>query len=196
LRETLLGSVARPPGATGPLIAATDAGAKERHAGMGFILTDGRWGMGWRPFFTRIQSGHAELLAVALLLLKGKAPLPEVVFLDSRHAWRYLKAWQRGDTGCMPSGADRMPVGWHAGNSGKAPTLMRLAARVAVLPAIRFECVKGHAGHLLNEAADSLASIALEGNHLSNGAAAQRAGRLVEGFLEQWGNEPLRLSSS
>jgi ribonuclease HI len=156
---------------------------------MGFVRTDGRWGVARRDYFTRITSAHTELLAVALLLERDHAsPPPAVVFLDSQHAWLYLTAWQRGETRRMPDGVTRMPREWHAAKQPRVPTLVRLAARVATLADVRFEWVRGHAGHPLNEAADRLASLALK--NTSNPAARLRAGQVTAAFLAHWNSIP------
>lgn len=150
---------------------------------MGFVRTDGRWGIARRDYYTPVTSEHAELLAVALLLKRDHTGLPDVVLLDNQSACNYLTAWQRGETGRMPRSTDRMPRDWHAAANPEKPTLARLADRVSGLAGVRFEWVKGHAGHLLNEAADALASIAME--NISSKTARHRAERLVGGFLAQ-----------
>lgn len=79
----------------------------------------------------------------------------------------------------MPDGYDLRP------RKQGAPTLVRLAERVAALPALRVEHVKAHSGHPLNEAADSLASIARRRLTEPFDATA-RAEDLAKSFLLTW----------
>ncbi|MCW2913718.1 MAG: ribonuclease [Actinomycetia bacterium] len=167
-----------------PLIAATDASWKQGQGGLGYVVSDGRWGMrGW-------QAGHQdptgrskvlvnELRAVALLLSAVDGATEFTLLVDSLPALRFLRRWQRGDLSLMPEGYDLRPR-----RSG-APTLVRVAEQVAVMPGLRMEHVKGHSGHLLNEAADALASMSRR--RLSQPFDARgRAEDLVRSFLIAW----------
>ncbi|WP_030455289.1 ribonuclease HI [Herbidospora cretacea] len=170
-----------------PLVAASDAAYKGRCGGLGFVVSNGRYGMKrWLPDTRRRlmdPSGQskvlvAELRAAAMAIKAlgdgaGKASL----LLDSLGAIAYLRAWQRGDVGRMPDGYNLRPRA-----SGAKPTLVALAARVAKLPRLRIEHVKGHAGHPLNEAADALADIAMR----SPEDRRERAEGIVEAFLKAW----------
>ncbi|MER7544097.1 ribonuclease HI [Actinomadura sp.] len=179
----------RVPGWPGDgLVAATDASWKRGACGIGYVVSDGRWGMrGWAsgpqdptgP--SRVLVG--ELRAVGLLLDRiGDGPELRLL-LDSLPALRFLRAWRRGDTGLMPAGYDLRdrPAG--------PPSLVRLARRVAGRPGLAFAHVKGHSGHPLNETADSLASIARR-NVTEPFDIRPRAEGLVEAFLRAWHDAP------
>ena len=172
----------------GRLVAATDASWKRGTCGLGYVLSDGRWGLrGW-TFGHQDPTGPSrvlvsELRAVGLLLDRvGDGP-PLRLLLDSRPALRFLQAWRRGDTGLMPAGYDLRPR-----RSG-TPSLVRLARRVAGRPGLAFEHVKGHSGHPLNETADSLASIARR-NAAEPFDLRPRAEGLTEAFLRAWHETP------
>jgi hypothetical protein len=79
----------------------------------------------------------------------------------------------------MPEGYDLRPR-----RSG-APTLVRLAERVALMPGLRTAHVKGHSGHLLNEAADALASMSRR-RLTESFDSYSRAEDLVRSFLIAW----------
>ncbi|HEU5026838.1 MAG TPA: hypothetical protein VFV01_18105 [Spirillospora sp.] len=185
-RTPAQGRVPGRPGRSGVLVTATDAGWKRGTCGLGYVIDDGRWGMhGW-TFGPQDPTGPAkvlvsELRAVGLLLDRIDDDGADLVLLlDSLSALRYLRAWRRGDTGLMPDGYDLRPRRY-----GAAPSLVRLAARVARMPGLCPEHVKGHSGHPLNEAADSLASIARRRVTEVFDSPA-RAGSLVEAFLRDW----------
>jgi ribonuclease HI len=167
-----------------PVIAATDASWKRGHGGLGYVTSTGHWGFrSWRAG-DGDPTGHAkvlvsELRAVDLLLSRLGAVRELVLLVDSLSALAYLRYWRDGRTHLMPEGYDLRPR--HHG----VPTLVRLAERMAALPGISLEHVKGHSGHLLNEAADSLASIARRRLSASFDATA-RAEALAESFLLSW----------
>ncbi|MFG2243740.1 ribonuclease HI [Spirillospora sp. NPDC048823] len=169
----------------GALVAATDASWKQGTCGIGYVVSDGRWGMrGW-TFGPQDPTGPrrvlvSELRAVALLLDRVEDGRDLVLLVDSLSALRYLRAWRHGDTGLMPDGYDLRPR-----RSGAAPTLVRLARQVVGRPGLRLEYVKGHSGHPLNETADSLASIARRRVTETFDSIARAEG-LVEAFLHAW----------
>jgi ribonuclease HI len=167
-----------------PLVAATDASWKQGQGGLGYVVSDGRWGMrGWQGD-RQDPTGHSkvlvhELRAVALLLSVVDSAAELTLLVDSMPALRYLRSWQLGDISLMPEGYDLRPR-----RSG-APTLVRLAERVAIMPGLRMEHVKGHSGHLLNEAADALASMSRR-RLTQPFDARSRAEDLVRSFLIAW----------
>lgn len=173
---------------TRPVVAATDASWKKGHAGIGYITTAGHWGLRGRPTDRDDPTGPSkvlvhELRAVDLLLTAiGRAHDP-ILLVDSLGALRYLRIWQSGRTDVMPDGYDLRP----RRNDGP-PTLVRLAGRMAARPGICLEHVKSHSGHLLNEAADALASIARRRVTEAFDSRA-RAEDLAESFLLSWHEE-------
>lgn len=169
---------------TAPVIAATDASWKKDVGGLGYITTTGRWGYRGRSADRNDPTGPARVLVSELraveLLLSELGDVPDLLLLvDSRRALTFLRTWQCGRTDAMPEGYDLRPR-----RSG-APTLVRLAERVAALPGLRMEHVKGHSGHPLNEAADSLAKIARR-RMTEPFDAVGRAADLAASFLLTW----------
>ena len=160
-----------------PLIAATDASLhKNCHsAGYAWLAADGRWGMesASRPhWMAPLTINGAELRAVALML---RTLVPDLLLTDSAAVTGYLAAWKRGVRDVPPSYA-------HSGTLARAMTVVaRNDTRM------RVEHVPAHRGHLLNEAADSLASIARSRD--SGPAKRERADSLVRSFLISWHQE-------
>ncbi|WP_433542032.1 ribonuclease HI (plasmid) [Streptosporangium sandarakinum] len=172
----------------GPLVAATDAAHVGACSGMGYLVSDGRWGMRRRfgngTRYLPDPTGPskvlvAELRAVALMLdeLGDDAARLSLLLVDSTTAIGYLRGWKSGHVTRMPAGYSLRPR-LHGGE----PALVRLAHRLAALPTLRIEHVKGHSGHPLNEAADSLAKIARR----RAVDATMRAERVVDAFLRVW----------
>ena len=170
----------------GDLVAATDASFKHRTHGIGYVVSDGRFGLhGW-PMSWLDPSGPArvlvdELRAVEFLLtgLTDQATRMTVL-VDSAPALSYLWRWQTGDTAFLPPGYSLRPR-----MSGAKPALVRLAELVADLPNVTFEHVDSHAGHPLNEAADSLSRMARRRVH-ERFDVRTRARDLVNAFLHDW----------
>ncbi|WP_019634344.1 RNase H family protein [Actinomadura atramentaria] len=178
------GSLAEWARRPGPRIAATDASCKQRACGLGYVVSDGRWGMHGRVAGPYDPPGPvdvlvSELRAVALLLDRVGDDGPLTLLVDSLGALRLLRRWRSGDLSPMPN-AYRT----RRRRSG-TPTLVRLAAAVAARPDLRLSHVKGHAGHPLNETADSLASIARR-RLTTSFDATTRAEGLVRAFLADW----------
>ncbi|MFJ2029622.1 RNase H family protein [Streptosporangium sp. NPDC087985] len=173
--------------ATELLTAATDASWKSRVCGIGYITSEGCWGLrGWAAD-RRDPTGASKVLVNELravdLLLRAVGR-PDVLLVDSLCALSFLHTWQRGDTGRMPDDYDLRP------RRNGPPTLVRLAEHVAELDGLTFRHVKGHSGHLLNEAADSLASIARR-SVTERFDATGRATGLVSSFLSSWHQRPM-----
>ncbi|GAB3210106.1 hypothetical protein GCM10027294_27080 [Marinactinospora endophytica] len=173
-----------------PLVAATDASVKDRYAGMGYVTSDGLWGMrAWGGSF-HDPSGPSrvlvqELRAVLLLLEAVDPETPFTLLVDSSSARHHLRMWQQGHTRRLPGGYDATRR-----RSRGRPSLVRLAEEMARRPHITVTAVKGHSGDLLNETADSLASMARR--RLADPGACttplllERAERFVDSFLGQW----------
>jgi ribonuclease HI len=169
------------------LVAATDASWKHRAAGLGFVVSDGRWGLRNRRSCRPDPTGpHAtlvnELRAVEFLLATINTDTrPLTVLVDSTDALRFLYLWQGGTAiTVMPFGYSLRPR-----SHVPQPSLVALAHRVADEPGLTFEHVKGHRGHFLNEAADSLAKMARR-NLRERFDVATRASDLVDSFLLDW----------
>jgi ribonuclease HI len=189
LRRGLGGRVKTPAARSGPF-AATDGSYKKPWAGWGYVATNGHWGLGGGDFSGRLdptgQQGALimELRAVNMAVRDIAGPL--TILIDSASAIRFLAAWRSGATSLMPDG-----YSLRERQHGSRPTLVALADLIRQRQAeLTFEHVHGHAGHLLNEAADALARSALR--HMArqgDGSAADAAARaedLVASFLRSW----------
>lgn len=151
-------------GVGGDVILATDASVDAHRVSAGFLATTGHYGAVGHTY-DRLISGPqraevAELRAVAYGLRRlynngVPSETPIDVRIDSPAALGFLHGWVRGST--------RMPSDYRSWrSSGNRPTLevlRRLVTRNAATLTFSFE--KGHAGHVLNEAADSLAKLGL-----------------------------------
>jgi ribonuclease HI len=174
-------------GMRGPLVAATDAGYKAKTAGMAFVVSDGRWGLRRWVRAPRLDPTGpsavliAELRAVAYLCEDPHGRLPDELVMDSAGAISYLRIWQSGDTGRMPRGYS-LRQRW--GHPTGEPTLVRLARIMASNAGIEIAHVRSHTGHPLNEAADSLASIARRGEPAEE--TRSRATSQLQAFLPAW----------
>ncbi|MFC4019141.1 hypothetical protein ACFOW4_14485 [Micromonospora sp. GCM10011542] len=180
------GQVRRWAEASAPLIAATDASWKGRAGGIGYVASDGRYGLRSRRPGRVDPTGSSrvlvsELRAVEFLLTAyDTPPVGMTVLVDSLPALNYLHCWQGGENRQMPARYDLRPR-----HGGRQPTLVRLAELVAGRPDLTFAHVKAHAHHALNEAADSLA-------HMARRRVEEpfdvrpRAHDLVVAFLREW----------
>lgn len=170
-----------------PLVYATDGSVRLKllgdtyQTGWGFLSSHGHWGLGHCPQPKAIAGRDApvvaELRAVWYAVGEAMQAGPVLVQLDSRKAADFIEAWKRGEF--------RMPRGY-LGSQRHTPRLLVLAEVVATHPGnIRTEWVRSHNGHLLNEAADSLARIGSRWRKekLTREGVEQRARFLVEGFL-------------
>ncbi|MER7418338.1 RNase H family protein [Micromonospora peucetia] len=168
------------------LVAATDASWKGRAGGIGYVVSDGHYGLRGRGTDRMDPTGVSrvlinELRAVDFLLSAyDKAPAGLTVLLDSLTALRYLHRWQAGETDAVPAGYSLRPR-----RSSAQPTLVRLADVVSRRPDLSFAHVKGHNGHALNEAADGLSHMARRrvGESFD---VRPRAHALVDAFLLDW----------
>jgi len=171
---------------SGPLVIATDGSSAVRpkrkvwQTGWGFLGADGRYGCGWCPqpveLAGRDPATVAELRAVWYAIGELLPSRSATVWTDSLNAVTLLQAWQAGDVGRMPRG--------YLGSQRHTPRMQLLARTVARHGAnLTVEHVKGHAGQLLNEAADSLAKIGRSWTPDTTGQCEARARRLVEGFI-------------
>lgn len=171
-----------------PYVVATDGsavktrGKTDWHTGFGWVASDGTWQLGACPIPVELAGRSGALVSeLRAIYHAAHTRLPDgavALVSDCEQALRYLDSWSRGDVGRMPPG--------YVGSGSHAPMLHRLARLVyANRERIAWTLVRGHRGHLLNEAADSLAGI---GRRWCSGtyteAEAERRGRrLVEGFM-------------
>lgn len=177
------------PGSTRLLIA-TDGSWKIPKDGCGYVSRNGYWALAGRHIAGPRQLNPIPVAGVGGLVAELRAvgmalehfPGRKISFLiDSETAISYLRYWQVGDVARMPSGYSLRPrIG------GSLPALMRIAGVVAASEGLRFTHVRSHAGHVLNEVADSLAKI----GRIAHGGVlgdemqvADRATRLVSAFL-------------
>jgi ribonuclease HI len=164
----LAGQVPASPGfrpEQGVLIA-TDAAVNRSsgRVGSGYIATSGLYGLAAHPQPAGIV-GHdattvAELRAIwrAVNAAGQDAEEPITVLTDSAAAVRYLRSWQKGQLPAYPAGYQLRDQR----ASGKTSSLEQLA-QVMRDNGARYTITKvaGHTGNVLNEAADSLAKLAL-----------------------------------
>ncbi|GEK80934.1 ribonuclease HI family protein [Agrococcus baldri] len=124
--------------------------------GWGWYIDDERWAAGGQ----RTGTNNIGELSAVLDLLRQTEGVDELhVLCDSQYVIKAITQWMPGWKRKGWKKADGKPVM----NVELMQELDRLmAARRAAGGVVRFEWVKGHAGHVLNEAADRLA----------NGAAA------------------------
>ncbi|PUA81548.1 ribonuclease HI family protein [Nocardioides currus] len=133
------------------IIAAADGSAlgNPGPAGWAWYVDDTCWASGGWPHGT---NNMGELMAV-LDLLQQTAHLDDdlLVYCDSTYVINAITKWMAG----------WKRKGWKtgAGQPVKNVELMK-ALDAAMRPTVRFEWVKGHAGHSLNEAADARANAA------------------------------------
>lgn len=159
----------------GPIIAATDASIRQGYTGLGYLVSDGRWGLVTRYEDEDIPQGlgytdFAELRAIAELILPKSCanPVPDLLLVDNQPIVHKLALWRRDGV---------LMKGWPA-------PIPRVAQRLYGWHDMRVEWAKGHAGHLLNEAADSLASMASRREPEED--LRQRAPDFVRAFLISW----------
>ena len=164
----------------GGVVIATDAAVnRARHrVGSGYIATSGLYGLAVHPQPPEI-AGHdattvAELRAVwrAVHALADADSTEQITILtDSAAGLRYLRSWQAGQLSLYPTGYQLRDQR----TSGKTSSLEQLA-QVMADDGARYTVTKvaGHTGDLLNEAADSLAKLALR-TGTRNGVTSQDA---------------------
>ncbi len=134
------------------LIAAADGSAlgNPGPAGWGWYIDDDHWASGGWPHGT---NNMGELTAV-LDLLQQTAGADEdlLVYCDSTYAINSITRWMAG----------WKRKGWRKGDGKPVQNVEIMKALDLAMQGrrVRFEWVKGHAGHELNEAADRLANAA------------------------------------
>ncbi len=132
------------------IIAAADGSAlgNPGPAGWGWYVDDGCWAAGGWPHGT---NNMAELTAV-LDVLQQTAHLDEdlLLYCDSTYVIKSVTTW-------MPGWKRR---GWRKGDGKPVLNVEIMKALDAAMTGrrVRFEWVKGHSGHPLNEEADRLAN--------------------------------------
>jgi len=134
------------------IVAAADGSAlgNPGPAGWGWYVDDECWAVGGWPHGT---NNMAELTAV-LDLLQQTAHLDDdlLVYCDSTYVINSVTKWMAG----------WKRRGWRKGDGQPVLNLEIMQALDAAMVGrrVRFEWVKGHSGHVLNEAADRLANAA------------------------------------
>jgi ribonuclease HI len=134
------------------IIAAADGSAlgNPGPAGWGWYVDDGCWAVGGWPHGT---NNMAELTAV-LDLLRQTAHVEEdlLVHCDSTYVINSVTKWMAG----------WKRRGWRKGDGKPVLNVDIMQALDAAMQGrqVRFSWVKGHSGHVLNEAADRLANAA------------------------------------
>ena len=134
------------------IIAAADGSAlgNPGPAGWGWYVDDDRWACGGWPHGT---NNMGELTAVLDLLQQTAATDEELlVYCDSTYAINSITKW-------MPGWKRK---NWRKGDGKPVQNVEIMKALDAAMQGrrVRFEWVKGHAGHELNEQADRLANSA------------------------------------
>jgi ribonuclease HI len=170
------------PAQRGPVVLATDAAVEPQRIGGGFLATSGHYGVRAHPYSSEISGPSRVVVAELRAVLWGLQQVtqvvtgPVMVLIDSTDAIRYLTLWAGGATD-LPDGYDT----WRP--SGNASSLERLQALVQGRPGLAFKHEKGHAGHALNEAADSLAKLGLRAS--CGKVAKAEVARLAEFYAAQ-----------
>lgn len=137
----------------GATVVATDGSFRDRRAGSAWLSDVGGYGTRKRSYqsWTPPQSVLvAELRAIALAVRSNGGPL--LVLSDSAGAVQLVTQWTAGDI-------IRCPDEWGEDRDRLLTFARWLPSRASDL---RFEHVPGHAGHPLNEGADSLAKMATD----------------------------------
>jgi ribonuclease HI len=192
IRKPLTGQAKVSP--AGPVLIATDGSCSGdgRHCSWAFLATSGHWGCQAGDYWhDNVNGGSGALIAelrAAYLALRF-VPGPVTLLVDSVSALRYLRGWQRGQTGRMPPQYDL-----HPRRQGTAPALVTLAGLVLARGGeLTTAHVKAHAGHTLNEGADLLAKKArrwVAGTEiLPQKAMRADAADIAATFLAQWHRE-------
>ncbi|WP_157170462.1 RNase H family protein [Nocardia carnea] len=183
--------------AVSPTVVATDGSAKAGSIGWSFVASDGRWAMGGGHDRDRPQrlvdhglmTTYAELRGLLLALNAFDFDRPLVFLLDSAPAITLARRWRAGALTAMPKGYNSAPY-----RKGQASALTQLAERVHRHEApLSFTRISAHTGHLLNEAADSLASIGRRyyQRDVPYSKGFNRADGLVQAFLQSPSAEAL-----
>jgi ribonuclease HI len=196
----LQGTVRMPKSAATTVIA-TDGSVNGVFPGWGYISATGHWGCAAATQSMPHQAPDAGIAAlVAELCAVGMAmnavPGPATFLVDSQAAIGFLTTWQAGDITRIPTGDADTAHGvgsakrWERRAARRRETMAGIAALVNGRRDLVFKHVHGHRGHLLNEAADSLAKMASRWR--SNGepggreAMVESADGLARAFLTSW----------
>lgn len=147
----------------GPVILATDASVRADHVASGYLATSGHTGLR-AHLYPRYFAGSCSRVVVTELravywglkaVLQTHPGAPIEVRLDNLQALGFLRRWQQGAVE-MPEGYDT-----RLRSRGRKASLVKLQMLAEYTPDLTFAHEKAHAGHPLNEAADSLAKLGL-----------------------------------
>ncbi|MEO3978798.1 RNase H family protein, partial [Streptomyces sp. CAU 1734] len=148
---------------TDPVHLATDAAIDPVRMAGGYLATSGHFGIRAHPYGhamsgpDRTTVGELRAILTALEVVTRAVGVHRKILVqtDSTRALAYLNRWQRGHT-WMPEGYDTAQR-----SDGRPPALILLQQIAEYTPNLIFTHVKAHAGHPLNECADSLAKLGL-----------------------------------
>lgn len=148
------------PAQRGPVVLATDGATGPKRISGGFLATSGHYGVRAHPYPADLSGPSRSTIAELRAILWGLEEVtrqhtgPITILTDSTVAIQYLTKWAKGGT--------ELPEGYRTWRySGNSSALEQLQALVANTAGLTFEHEKGHAGHTLNETADSLAKLGL-----------------------------------
>ncbi|MEU0967512.1 hypothetical protein ABZ357_19530 [Streptomyces sp. NPDC005917] len=147
----------------GPIVLATDASVGPDRVASGYLATTGHTGLRAHLYPKYLARPHSRVVVTELravywglkAVLHTHPGQPIEVRVDNLQALRHLHSWQQGGTD-MPGGYDT-----HLRSQGRRPSLVKLQLLAEYTPHLTFVHEKAHAGHPLNEAADSLAKLGL-----------------------------------
>lgn len=146
----------------GPIVLATDASVGPDRVASGYLATTGHTGLRAHLYPKHLVRPRSRVVVTELravywglkAVLHTHPGRPIEIRVDNLQALRHLHSWQQGGTD-IPEGYDT-----HLRSQGRQPSLVKLQLIAEYTPHLTFVHEKAHAGHPLNEAADSWPSLA------------------------------------